>query len=64
MKQQPREFETFTKLVDQVLAVPHSVIQKRMEEHRAQADKNPRKRGKKRGARKSPASSRGSDDRA
>lgn len=61
---QPQEFDAFTKLVDQVLAVPHSVIQKRVEEHREQADKNPRKRGPKQKARKSSASSRGSNDRA
>jgi hypothetical protein len=43
----PREFEAFTNLVDRVLAVPHSVIQKRVEKHRKEADKNPRKRGPK-----------------
>ena len=43
-----KEFETFTKLVDRVLAVPHSVIQKRVEKHREQAAKNPNKRGPKR----------------
>lgn len=32
-------------LVDQMLAVPHSVIQERAEQHRKQADKNSRKRG-------------------
>lgn len=41
------EFEKFTGLVDRVLAVPHSVIQKRLVEAREQADKNPRKRGPK-----------------
>ena len=45
---QPREFDTFTSLVDQVLAVPHSVIKERLEKERARADKNPRKRGPKR----------------
>ena len=30
------------------LSVPHSLIQKRIEEHRAEADKNPKKRGPKR----------------
>jgi hypothetical protein len=42
-----KEFDTFTDLVDQVLAVPHSVIQERVEKHRREASKNPRKRGPK-----------------
>ena len=42
-----KEFENFTNLVDRVLAVPHSVIQKRVAEARELADKNPRKRGPK-----------------
>jgi hypothetical protein len=42
-----KEFKAFTDLVDRVLAVPHSVIQKRVEAAREQADKNPRKRGPK-----------------
>jgi hypothetical protein len=58
---QPPEFDAFTKLVDQVLAVPHSVIQRRVEEHREQADKNPQKRGPKPKSKKSSASSRGGD---
>ena len=41
------EFEKFDRLVGKVLAVPHSVIQKRLAEYREQADKNPRKRGPK-----------------
>ena len=41
------EFEKFTALVDRVLAVPHSVIQKRVAAARELADKNPRKRGPK-----------------
>jgi hypothetical protein len=41
------EFEKFDSLVGAVLAVPHSVIQKRVAEAREQADKNPRKRGPK-----------------
>lgn len=51
-----KEFETFTSLVDRVLAVPHSVIQQRVEKRRKEADKNPRKRGPK--PRTSSASSR------
>ena len=42
-----QEFEAFTSLVDRVIAVPHSVIEKRMADYRDQADKNPRKRGPK-----------------
>jgi hypothetical protein len=42
-----KEFERFTDLVDRVIAVPHSVIQKRVEEARKLADANPRKRGPK-----------------
>jgi hypothetical protein len=54
-----KEFENFTNLVDRVLAVPHSVIQERIDQHRKQADKNPRKRGPKAKA-KPPASARAS----
>lgn len=54
----PPEFDAFTKLVDRVLAVPHSEIQRRVEEHRTQADKNPRKRGPKPKAKKPSASGR------
>jgi hypothetical protein len=42
-----KEFEAFTNLVDRVIGVPHSVIQKRKVEARELADKNPRKRGPK-----------------
>jgi len=41
------EYDAFTNLVDRVLAVPHSVIKQRVEEHRKQADKNPSKPGPK-----------------
>lgn len=41
------EYERFTALVDQVMAVPHSVIKERLEEHRKQAALNPNKRGPK-----------------
>jgi hypothetical protein len=42
------EFNEFTKLVDRVLAVPHSVIKERVEEHRRRSAKNPNRRGPKR----------------
>jgi hypothetical protein len=41
------EYERFTALVDRVLAVPHSVIKQRIEEHRRQAALNPNRRGPK-----------------
>ena len=43
----PSEFESFTKLVTQVLSVPHAEIQKRVEAHREAVAKNPNKRGPK-----------------
>ena len=56
-----KEFEAFTSLVDRVIAIPHSVIQERLEEHRNRAAKNPRKRGPK--PKTSSASSRASSTR-
>jgi hypothetical protein len=44
---QSQEFDAFTSLVDRVLAVPHSVIAKRVEEHRKQAALNPNRPGPK-----------------
>ena len=41
------EYEAFTNLVDRVLSVPHSEIQKRVEAHRKAAAKNPHRRGPK-----------------
>jgi hypothetical protein len=41
------EYERFTALVDRVLAVPHSVIKQRIEEHRQQAALNPNRPGPK-----------------
>lgn len=49
MKQkQPNEFDVFTKLVDRVLAVPHSEIRRREREYQQQAAQNPKRRGPKR----------------
>ncbi len=42
-----KEYEAFTALVDRVLAVPHSVIKQRVEEHRKQAAQNPNRPGPK-----------------
>lgn len=47
MKYEPTEFDKFTSLVDRVLAVPHSVIKQRVEEHRKQAALNPNRPGPK-----------------
>jgi hypothetical protein len=44
------EHRRFEKLTDALLAVPHAEIQKRLEQHRKDAAKNPHKRGPKRKA--------------
>jgi len=41
------EFANFTRLVDRVLSVPHSVVKERIEEHRKAAAQNPNRRGPK-----------------
>jgi hypothetical protein len=41
------EYGNFTDLVDRVLSVPHSEIQRRVEAHRKAAAKNPHRRGPK-----------------
>jgi hypothetical protein len=46
----PEAWKRFNKTMKAVIAVPHSEIQKRIEEHRRQAALNPRKRGPKRKA--------------
>jgi hypothetical protein len=43
-------FQRFRDATKAILAVPHSVIKKRIEEHREQAAKNPNRRGPKRKA--------------
>jgi hypothetical protein len=47
MPKRAREYEAFAALTDKLLAVPRAEIQKRIEQHREQAAKNPRKRGPK-----------------
>ena len=42
-----KEFQAFTSLVDRLLKVPRAEVQKRIEQHREQAAKNPHKRGPK-----------------
>lgn len=44
---QSKEFRNFAALTDRLLAVPRAEVQKRIDEHRAQAAQNPRKRGPK-----------------
>jgi hypothetical protein len=44
---QSQEFDAFTSLVDRVLAVPHAVVARRVEEHRKQAALNPNRPGPK-----------------
>jgi len=46
----PEAFQRFRDGMKAVLAVPRSTLQKRIEEHRAQAAKNPNRRGPKRKA--------------
>lgn len=41
------EYDRFNNLVDQVLSVPHSVIKKRIEEHRREVARNPHRPGPK-----------------
>jgi hypothetical protein len=49
MKKKPTsEFDEFTKLVDRVLLVPHSEIQRREQEYQKQVAQNPKRRGPKR----------------
>jgi hypothetical protein len=47
VKYEPTEYDRFTSLVDRVLAVPHSVIKQRVEEHRKRAALNPNRPGPK-----------------
>ena len=50
MVEGPEAFKRFEKAMKTVLAVPHSEIQRRIEEHRRQAAKNPNRRGPKKKA--------------
>lgn len=43
----PEAFKRFDALMSAVVKVPHAVLQKRIEEHRQQAAKNPNRRGPK-----------------
>lgn len=52
----PQAWERFKAAMKQVVSVPHSVIQQRVEEHRKEAAKNPNRRGpkSKKGASRAP----------
>lgn len=43
----PEAFQRFNNAMKQVLAVPHSEIQRKIEEHRKEAARNPNRRGPK-----------------
>jgi hypothetical protein len=43
----PKEYTAFTKLTDKLLSVPRAEVQRRIEQHREQAARNPNKRGPK-----------------
>jgi hypothetical protein len=46
-KRTSKEYARFTALTDRLLSVPRAEVQKRIEQHREQAAKNPYKRGPK-----------------
>jgi hypothetical protein len=43
-----REYTRFTELVDMVISIPHSIVKKRIEEHRKESARNPNRPGPKR----------------
>jgi hypothetical protein len=47
MPKASKEFETFTKLIDQIIAVPRAEMERRLAKHRLDSRDNPRKRGPK-----------------
>ena len=49
----PEAFERFNRTMKAVVAVPHSAIKQRVEEHRKQSALNPNRRGPKRKAKPS-----------
>ena len=46
----PEAYTRFENAMRAVLAVPHAVVQRKIEEHRERAARNPKKRGPKRKA--------------
>jgi hypothetical protein len=47
MPRPPKEYQAFASLVDRLLTVPKTELDRREAEYRKQAAKNPRKRGPK-----------------
>lgn len=48
----PQAFQRFQAAMKKVVAVPHSEIQRRIEEHRKEAARNPNRRGPKKKAKR------------
>ena len=48
MPRPPKEYQAFTSLVDRLLTVPKTEVDRRQAEHRKQAEQNPHKREPKR----------------
>ena len=51
MARTPKEYQAFTSLMDRVLTVPKDELDRRILTYKAEADKNPNKRGPKPGKR-------------
>jgi hypothetical protein len=47
MPRQPKDYQTFTGLVDRLLTVPKETVDRRVAEYKEKAALNPRKRGPK-----------------
>jgi hypothetical protein len=47
-----KEYDQFTKLVDQLLTVSHEEMQRREADYRKRVDENPHRRGPKRGSKR------------
>ncbi len=47
MARPSKEYSKFNKVLDKLLSVPRAEVQKRIEQHREQAAKNPHRRGPK-----------------
>ena len=50
MSRPSKEYQAYTSLVDRLLAVPKTEVDRRQAEYRKEVEKNPRKRGPKRKA--------------
>lgn len=47
MSRPTKEHQAFVRLTDRLLAVPRATLERRIAEHREQANQNPKKRGPK-----------------